>query len=64
MNPVLLDTGYLLALEISNDQNHQVALKHWRGVVKTLPPLVTTTFVFDETVTFFNTRATIPKLSK
>jgi predicted nucleic acid-binding protein len=56
MNAIFLDTGYLLALEISNDQHHKVALKHWQGLVKSLPPLVTTTFVFDETVTFFNTR--------
>jgi predicted nucleic acid-binding protein len=25
MNAVFLDTGYLLALELSNDQNHQAA---------------------------------------
>lgn len=56
MKPVFLDTGYLLALELSNDQNHRAASKHWRGVLKSLPPLVTTSYVFDEVVTFFNNR--------
>lgn len=56
MKSVFLDTGYLLALELSNDQNHRVASKHWRGVVQSLPLLVTTSYVFDEVVTFFNHR--------
>jgi len=56
MNAAFLDTGYLLALELSNDQNHRVAVKHWRGLRKRLPPLVTTSYVFDEVVTYFNSR--------
>jgi predicted nucleic acid-binding protein len=56
MKSAFLDTGYLLALELSNDQNHRAALKHWRGVVKSLPLLVSTSYVFDEVVTFFNSR--------
>ena len=56
MKAVLLDTGYLLALELSNDQNHRAALKHWRSMRKALPPLVTTSYVFDEVVTYFNSR--------
>lgn len=56
MNAVFLDTGYLLALELSNDQNHQAASQHWQSVVTSLPPLVTTSYVFDEVVTFFNSR--------
>lgn len=56
MNSAFLDTGYLLALELSNDQNHRVAVKHWRGLRKRLPPLVTTSYVFDEVVTYFNSR--------
>ncbi len=56
MNAVFVDTGYLLALEITNDQNHQAATRHWQGVVTTLPRLVTTSYVFDEVVTFFNSR--------
>lgn len=56
MTPIFLDTGYLIALELSGDQNHRAAVKHWRGVSKSLPPLVTTSYVFDEVVTFFNSR--------
>jgi predicted nucleic acid-binding protein len=56
MNAVFLDTGYVLALELSNDQNHRVAAKHWRSMKKRLPPLVTTSYVFDEVVTYFNSR--------
>lgn len=56
MKAVFLDTGYLLALELSNDQNHRAALKHWRNLKKSLPPLVTTSYVFDEVVTYFNSR--------
>ena len=56
MNAVFVDTGYLLALEIANDQHHQAATRHWQGVVTALPRLVTTSYVFDEVVTFFNSR--------
>src|ERR1700756_4274383 len=56
MNTVFIDTSYLLALELANDQNHQVAVQHWRRVVLSLPPLVITSYVFDEVVTFFNSR--------
>jgi predicted nucleic acid-binding protein len=56
MNPVFVDTGYLLALEIANDQHHQAAVQHWQRIVTTLPPLVTTSYVFYEVVTFFNSR--------
>jgi predicted nucleic acid-binding protein len=56
MNSVFVDTGYLLALEIANDQHHQAAVQHWQQIVTTLPPLMTTSYVFDEVVTFFNSR--------
>jgi len=56
MTSVFLDTSYLLALELSNDQNHTAAVRHWQQVNKTLPRLVTTSYVFDEIVTFFNCR--------
>lgn len=52
--PTFLDTGYLLALELANDQNHRAAARHWQEFLLRQPRLVTTTFVFDETVTFFN----------
>ena len=56
MAVVFLDTSYLLALEIAGDQNHQAAIRHWRRVTKSLPQLVTTSFILDEVVTFFNSR--------
>jgi len=46
MKPVFLDTGYLIALEASDDQNHAAARRHWRGFSRRLPPLVTTSLVF------------------
>lgn len=55
MNTLFLDTGYLIALEALDDQNHDQAQRHWREVKSTVP-LMTTSFVFDEVVTFLNTR--------
>ena len=56
MNAVFLDTGYLLALELLKDQNHRATLSHWRSMRRRLPPLLTTSYVFDEVVTYFNSR--------
>jgi len=54
MKPVFLDTGYLIALEASDDQNHEAARRHWGRFSRRLPPLVATSLVFGEAVTFFN----------
>ncbi|MEK6324433.1 MAG: PIN domain-containing protein [Acidobacteriota bacterium] len=56
MKPLFLDAGYVIALEASDDQNHQAADEHWRELLESLPPLVTTSYVFDEIVTFFKSR--------
>lgn len=56
MTEVFLDTGYLIALEASDDQNHQVAHRHWQELIERPRILVTTSYVFDEVVTFFNSR--------
>lgn len=56
MNRVFLDTGYLIALEASDDQHHEQALEHWQVFKKRIPLLITTSYVFDETTTFFNSR--------
>ncbi|MEM1167766.1 MAG: PIN domain-containing protein [Cyanobacteria bacterium P01_H01_bin.35] len=51
-----LDTSYILALEIKNEDAHQQVLKNWFSLAKDKPFLVTTTYIFDEVVTFFNSR--------
>lgn len=56
MNTYFLDTSYLLALELKSDQNHEAAVNHWQDVINNLPLFVTTSYVFDETVTYFNSR--------
>lgn len=42
-----LDTSYLLALELRNDQNHELAQRHWQTFRQNLPYFVTTSFRFD-----------------
>lgn len=56
MTPIFFDTGYIIALEASDDQNHKAALNHWQSLPKPVPPLISTSYVFDEVVTFFNSR--------
>lgn len=53
MTPLFLDTAFLIALEAHDDQHHHEAKTYWR---RHTPRLVTTTYVFDEIVTFFNRR--------
>jgi predicted nucleic acid-binding protein len=56
VNPVFLDTGYLVAVEAVDDQHHSVAIKHWLQFLQNPSQLVTTSFVLDEVVTFFTSR--------
>lgn len=56
MTTYFLDTGFLIALELADDQHHATAVATWRDVRKRRATLVTTSFVFDEVVTFFNSR--------
>jgi len=44
MNALFLDSSYLLALELRNDQNHESATQHWSQLV------------FAEVVTYLNNR--------
>ena len=50
-----MDTGCLIALEDADDDNHQYAIMHREGLTR-LPSLMTTSYVVDEVVTFFNVR--------
>ena len=54
MKTFFMDTSYIIALEAADDKNHKSAVRHWRDLNKPLPLFVTTTYVFDEVVTFFN----------
>jgi predicted nucleic acid-binding protein len=56
MRSIFLDTGYIIALEAADDQSHSIARDHWQSVIAALPRLITTSYVFDEVVTFFNNR--------
>lgn len=56
MSRVFLDTSYLLALELAKDQNHPAAKQHWEDIIQSPPSFVTTSYVFDEVVTYFNSR--------
>ncbi|QXD13683.1 DDE-type integrase/transposase/recombinase [Rhodocaloribacter litoris] len=52
MKRLFLDTGYLLALELSDDQHHHAAQRHWQTLRDDDFHLLTTSYVFDEVVTF------------
>ena len=56
MKPYFADTSYWLALELNDDQNHEAALKQWQNLVQTAFAIVTTSYIFDETITYLNSR--------
>jgi uncharacterized protein len=56
MSSFFLDTSYVVALELSAEQYHSSAVSHWQTVVKAPFKIITTSYVFDEIVTFFNNR--------
>ncbi|MBF0229859.1 MAG: type II toxin-antitoxin system VapC family toxin [Desulfamplus sp.] len=56
MNCLFIDSGYFIALEALDDQNHKIASIHWKTLCKSLPQLLTTSYVFDEVITFFNSK--------
>ncbi len=56
MRPLFVDTGYLIALEAADDQQHKNAVFYWNELINNLPLIVTTSLVLNEVVTFFNSR--------
>ena len=46
-NIYFLDTSYILALEIKNEDAHRQVMQSWATLVVSKPYLVTTTYVFD-----------------
>jgi predicted nucleic acid-binding protein len=56
MTTILIDTSYLLALELSNDQNHLHAKQHWQTNKFNLEKIIITSYIFDETVTYLKSR--------
>lgn len=56
MESLFLDTSFILGLEDADDQNHEQAISYWKGFTNRPRKLVTTTYVFDETVTFLKRR--------
>ncbi len=56
MSDFFLDTSYLIALELSDERHHSAAVNHWQTLSQTPFKLITTSYVFDEIVTFLNSR--------
>lgn len=56
MNPVFVDTGFLIAVEMVQDQHHSAAIGAWRRILMSPPQLVTTSFVVAELIAFFVSR--------
>lgn len=56
MKSLFLDTSFFIALEGVDDQYHEKAFAYWQSLSRSSPELVTTSYVFDEVVTFFNRR--------
>ncbi len=62
--PLFLDTSFIIALEDSGDQNHYKAISFWKELKKYPRRFVTTTYVFDEVVTFLKNRINYQKAAE
>jgi len=57
MTPQFIDTSYLIAVEMADDQKHAAASRHWRDLLKTRSStLVTSSYVLVEVVAYLNNR--------
>ncbi len=56
MEQIFIDTGFIIALETSDDQHHESAQNCWRNLTVSMPSFFTTSYIIDEVVTFFNSR--------
>jgi uncharacterized protein len=56
MTVLFVDTSFGIALELADDHHHALAKQYWQSLVTSKPSLVTTSYIFDEIVTFFNSR--------
>ncbi len=55
MTTLFLDTSYIIALEAA-DEHHTEAGEYWQRLTQSLPPMVTTSSIFDKNATFFHSR--------
>ena len=56
MELIFLDTGYVIAQAMDDDQHYDDAVRHWQSVSQNQINLVTTSLVLTEAVTFINSR--------
>lgn len=63
MRTLFLDTSFIIALEDADDQNHDKAIHYWEKFKKEPHKLITTTYVFDETITLLKRRLGFVKAS-
>ncbi len=54
MKHYFLDASFVIAAGLARDQNHERAAKMWPPLLQSGVRLVTTAFIFEEIVTFFN----------
>jgi len=64
VDSLFLDTSFIIALEDADDQNHQHAVAYWKGFKKNPRKLITTSYIFDETVTFLKKRISPEKAAE
>lgn len=56
MTALFLDANYVIGLEVADDQHHVEARQHWTKYLESPQPLISTSYVLDEVVTFLNSK--------